>query len=191
MTMSKAAPKWLAPLTDYGPLAIFFAAYLLADLMTATAALMAATLVALVLGLAIARHVPTMAIVTAVIVGIFGGLTLLLHDDTFIKMKPTIVQLIFAAVLFVGLLFGRSPLKAVLGKALEIDDAGWKVLSLRYAVFFVAMAGLNELVWRTQSEEFWVSFKVFGLAVLTVAFTLAQMRLIARHQLPEQAGDPS
>lgn len=184
--MPKAASKWLAPLTDYGPLVVFFVAYLLDDLMTATAALMAATVVALALGLALAGRVPVMAVVTAAIVGVFGALTLILNDDTFIKMKPTIVQLIFAAVLLAGLALGRSPLKAVLGKALEIDDAGWKALHLRYAIFFVAMAALNELVWRTQSEDLWVSFKVFGLAALTVAFTLAQMPLINRHQLPEE-----
>ena len=181
--MSRPAPRWLAPLTDYGPLIVFFAAYLLGDLMTATAALMAATVVALALSYGIARRVPLMAVVTAVIVGIFGGLTLALHDETFIKMKPTIVQLIFAAVLLVGLALGRMPLKVVMGKALEMDEAGWRALSLRYGLFFVAMAALNELVWRTKSESFWVSFKVFGLMALTVAFTLAQMPLISRHQV--------
>ncbi len=181
--MKKPAPRWLAPLTDYGPLAVFFAAYMLADLMTATAALMAATVVALALSYGIARRVPVMAVVTAVIVGVFGGLTLVLQDDTFIKMKPTIVQLIFAAVLLAGLALGRQPLKAVMGKALDLDDDGWRKLSLRYALFFIAMAALNEVVWRTQSESFWVSFKVFGLAAITVAFTLAQMPLISRHQI--------
>ena len=184
--MPRPAPRWLAPLTDYGPLAVFFAAYLLADLMTATAALMIATVAALGVSFGIARRVPVMAVVTAVIVGIFGGLTLVLHDDTFIKMKPTIVQLIFAAVLLAGLALGRMPLKAVMGKALDLDDDGWRKLCLRYALFFVAMAVLNEAVWRTQSESFWVSFKVFGLAGLTVAFTLAQMPLIARHQVAEE-----
>ena len=187
--MQTPAPRWLAPLTDYGPLAVFFAAYLLADLMTATAALMAATLAALALSYAVARRIPVMAVVTAAIVGVFGGLTLALQDDTFIKMKPTIVQLIFAAILFAGLALRRSPLKAVLGKALELDDAGWRSLSLRYALFFAAMAALNEAVWRTQSESFWVSFKVFGLAALTVAFTLAQMPLISRHQLAAKGDD--
>ena len=93
------------------------------------------------------------------------------------------MQLIFAAVLLVGLALGRMPLKVVMGKALEMDEAGWRALSLRYGLFFVAMAALNELVWRTQSESFWVSFKVFGLMALTVAFTLAQMPLISRHQV--------
>lgn len=187
--MKRPAPRWLAPLTDYGPLAVFFAAYMLADLMTATAALMAATVVALAISYGIARRVPVMAVVTAVIVGIFGGLTLVLHDDTFIKMKPTIVQLIFAAVLLAGLALGRRPLKAVMGKALELDDDGWRKLSLRYALFFIAMAALNEVVWRTQSESFWVSFKVFGLAAITVAFTLAQMPLISRHQIETEKGE--
>jgi len=189
--MSLAAPRWLGPLTDYGPLAVFFAVYLTADLMVATAALMAATLVALAVGYAVARKVPVMALVTAGLVGVFGGLTLVLHDETFIKMKPTIVQLLFAAVLLAGLALGRLPLKVVMGKALEIDDGGWRKLTLRYALFFVAMAALNEIVWRTQTESFWVSFKVFGLAALTVAFTIAQMPLIARHQVRDEGSGSS
>ncbi len=183
--MTAEQPRWLRPLTDYGPLAVFFVAYPLGDLMTATAALIGATVVALIVSYAVARRVPVMALVTAAVVGVFGGLTLLFDDDTFIKMKPTIVQLVFAAVLGIGLLLRRAPLKAVMGKALDLDDHGWRKLTLRYALFFVAMAALNEVVWRTQPTDIWVSFKVFGLTVLTLLFTLAQMPLLSRHQKPE------
>jgi len=178
---SKTGPGWLRPLIDYGPLAAFFVVYWLQDLTAATVAIMAATAVALVLALAIERRVPLMPVVTAVIVGIFGGLTLWLHDETFIKMKPTIVQLIFAAVLFGGLLFKRPLLKPLLGTAWPLDDEGWHKLSLRFALFFLAMAALNEVVWRTQSTDFWVTFKVFGILVLTFLFAASQVYFMRAH----------
>jgi intracellular septation protein len=183
--MKRPAPAWLRPVTEYGPLAVFVAAYALGDLMTATAALIAATAVALVLSYAIARHVPLLPLITAVIVGVFGGLTLWLQDETFIKIKPTIVETLFAVVLLGGLAFDRPFLKKVMGAALHMDDAGWRKLTLRFAFFFLAMAGLNEIVWRTQSTDIWVAFKTFGLVGLTLAFGLAQVGLIKRHQLPQ------
>lgn len=192
--MQKQAPSWLKPLVDYGPLAVFFLVYVTRDLMTATAALIAVTLVALVLSLAIERRVPMMPLVTAVLVGVFGGLTLWLKDDTFIKMKPTIVQCLFAAALMIGLMLGKPFLKTILGGALQLDDRGWRILSLRWAGFFLVMAALNEVVWRTQSTDFWVSFKVFGILVLTVLFALAQAPLIMRHRPPDGdagAGGPA
>ncbi|MEO3427682.1 septation protein A [Pelagibius sp. CAU 1746] len=177
----KAGPSWLRQLVDYGPLAAFFAVYWLADLTSATVAIMVATAVALVLALAIERRVPPMPVVTAVIVGVFGGLTLWLDDDTFIKMKPTIVQLIFAAVLFGGLLFKRPLLKPLLGTAWPLDDEGWHKLSFRFALFFLVMAALNEAVWRTQSTDFWVTFKVFGILVLTFVFVASQIYFMRAH----------
>jgi len=183
-----AEPKWLSPTVDYGPLAVFFAAYFMADLLTATAALMVATAVALALSLAVRRKVPLLPVITAVIVGVFGGLTLWLEDETFIKMKPTIIQAIFAAVLLGGLALGRPLLKPLLGAALPpMDDVGWRRLTLRYGLFFIAMAALNEAVWRTQSTDFWVTFKVFGIVALTLIFGVAQVPLISRHRLPEEA----
>ena len=179
--MKQNAPRWLTPMTDYGPLAVFFVAYLTAGLMVATGALMVATVIALVVAYVVARHIPKMALFTAILVGIFGGLTLVLQDETFIKMKPTVVQLLFALLLLGGLALGKSPLKFVMGKALDLDDAGWRILTLRFAGFFVAMATLNELVWRTQSLDFWVTFKVFGLMGLTVLFIVAQIPFLKRH----------
>lgn len=177
--------RWLKPASDYGPLAVFFAAYWLADLLTATAALMGATVLALAASLILERRVPLLPLITAGVVGVFGGLTLWLADETFIKMKPTIVQVLFAAVLFGGLLFGKPLLKPLLGSAWRLHDRGWTLLTLRFAVFFLVMAGLNELVWRTQSTDVWVNFKVFGILLLTFLFTLAQVPMIGRYQLPD------
>lgn len=191
MTHPETAPArrtesaWLKPVTDYGPLAVFFGVYLKFGLMPATGALIAATGVALIVSLAIARRVPVMAVITAMVVGIFGGLTLWFDDEIFIKMKPTIVQTILATVLLGGLAFGRPLLKPVMGTAWSMDDIGWRKLTLRFALFFLAMAVLNEIVWRTQSTDVWVTFKVFGILGLTIAFSLAQMPLLQRHRLPD------
>ena len=178
-------PAWLKPAVDYGPIAVFFGVYLKWGLMTATGALIAATAVALAISLILARRVPLMPLITAIVVGIFGGLTLWLHDDTFIKMKPTIVQAVLAAILLGGLAFGKSLLKPVMGAAWNMDELGWRKLTLRFALFFLAMAVLNEIVWRTQSTDFWVNFKVFGLLGLTMLFSVAQMPLLQRHRLPD------
>jgi len=184
---SKATgPSWLRAVVDYGPLAAFFIVYWLADLIAATVAIMAATGVVLVIALVVERRVPRMPLVTAAVVGVFGGLTLWLNDETFIKMKPTIVQLIFAAVLFGGLLFRRPLLKPLLGTAWPLDDDGWHKLTLRFALFFLVMAGLNEAVWRTQTTDVWVTFKVFGIMALTFLFVISQVYFMRTHM---QLGD--
>jgi intracellular septation protein len=179
--MSSPAPRWLKPVTEYGPLAVFFVVYAVKGLLPATAALLVATAIGLVLSLVILRRLPWLPLITAALVGIFGGLTLWLQDETFIKMKPTIVNLLFALLLLGGLAINRLPLQAVLGKSLTISEIGWRRLTLRWGLFFIAMAGLNELVWRSQSTDVWVAFKVFGLIGLTVIFALAQTPLVRRH----------
>ena len=185
-------PPWLKPLSDYGPIAVFFAAYVLADLLWATAALMAATAVALGLSLAISRRVPLMPLITAAVVGVFGGLTLILQDETFIKMQPTIVQALFAAILLGGLVFGRPLLKPLMGAAWTMDDQGWHKLTFRFGLFFIAMAALNEAVWRTQSTDFWISFKVFVILGLTFVFAISQAPVMRRHHLEAEASaDPA
>ena len=183
--MHDSPPRWLRPTVDYGPLVAFLVVYLWAGIIPATIAVMATTGVALVLSLAIERRVPLMAVVTAVVIGVFGGLTLWFNDETFIKMKPTIVQALFAAILFGGLLFGRPLLAPLLGKTWPMTEQGYRVLTFRFALFFAAMAGLNEIVWRTQSTDVWVYFKVFGIMALTFLFALSQAPFMMRHHLPE------
>ena len=187
--MAKEAPRWLKPTTEYGPIAVFFLTYLKFGLLPATGALMAAAAVALALSLWFTRRLPWLPLITAVVVGIFGGLTLWLQDETFIKMKPTIVQGLLALILFAGLALKRPLLKPLLGAAWPMDEAGWRLLSRRFGLFFVAMAGLNELVWRTQSTDVWVAFKVFGLIGLTLLFALAQIPLMTRHGLGDDAAE--
>lgn len=179
------APRWLKPVTEYAPLAVFLAVYAFSGLMEATAALMAATLAVVVLSLVLLRRVPMLPLITAAVVGIFGGLTLWLQDETFIKMKPTIINALFAVLLLGGLALRQLWLKRLLGQALSLTDEGWRLLTLRFGLFFAAMALLNEIVWRTQSTDFWVAFKVFGLMGLTFAFMLAQAPLFARHKAGE------
>jgi intracellular septation protein len=182
MSDAGSSHPWLRPTLDYGPLAVFFAAYLVADLMAATGAIIFASLAALILAWTVERRVPMIPVVTTMLIVVFGGLTLWLQDETFIKMKPTIVQVLFAAILLGGLMRGRSLLKPLLGAALpHMNDAAWRQLTLRYALFFLAMAVLNEVVWRTQSTDFWVSFKVFGLTGLTLLFILSQLPFLGRH----------
>ena len=181
-----AAPAWLRPTVDYGPLAVFFGAYFLWGLLPATAALVVVTMILLTVSFLVERRIAPLPLLTAGVVVIFGGLTLWLQDETFIKMKPTIVQFIFTIVLLGGLAMGKPLLKLVLGQALELDDAGWRKLTIRWAIFFAAMGLLNEAVWRTQTTDFWVTFKVFGILALTLIFAVAQTPLIMRHRLPEE-----
>jgi intracellular septation protein len=177
------APKWIKPAVDFGPLAVFFIVSKLGNIMQATAAVIVATLLALALGYWATRRVALMPLVTAIVVTIFGGLTLWFNDETFFKMKPTIVQALFAAILLGGLLLKRPTLQYVLGDTLKLTDAGWLTLTWRYAVFFIAMAVLNEIVWRHVSTDLWVDFKVFGILGLTVLFSLSQMPLLKRNMI--------
>ncbi|HEX5078688.1 MAG TPA: septation protein A [Geminicoccaceae bacterium] len=175
-------PRWLRPAVDYGPLAAFFLTYVLYGLMAATAVVIGASLAAALAAWALERRLPLIPLITAAVVAVFGGLTLWLHDETFIKMKPTIVQALFAAVLLGGLVLKRPLLKPLLGSMLPpMSDRAWGQLTLRYALFFIAMGLLNELVWRSQSTDVWVSFKVFGLPLLTILFIASQLPFLNRH----------
>lgn len=175
-------------LVEMGPLVAFFAAYSLYDLMVATAVFMVAVAISLAISVALERRVPIMPLVTAIVVMVFGGLTLWLDDETFIKMKPTIINGLFAAILFGGLALGQAFLKPLFGTVFQIDELGWRKLSLRWALFFVAVAVLNEVVWRTMSTDMWVNYKVFGVLPLTLVFALAQTPMIQRHA---QADEPA
>lgn len=188
--MSKPAPHPLFKLaTELGPLVIFFLANAKFGLFAATAIFMAAVVVAIAASYAVTRHVPMMALVTALVVMVFGALTLYLHDETFIKMKPTIIYALFAVILGGGLLVGRSFIAILFDQVFNLTAAGWRTLTLRWALFFVAMAVLNELVWRTQTTDFWVAFKLFGFVPLTMIFAIAQMPLINRETRdPKKSG---
>jgi len=192
MEQTRTAPPWLRPAVDYGPLLAFFVTYVAFGLMAATAVVIVASVAALGPAWWFERRVPPMPVITAGVVAVFGGLTLWLQDATFIKIKPTIVQGLIAAILLGGLAFGRPLLRPLLGPALPMlrPDA-WHRLTLRYALFFAAMAGLNEVVWRTQSTDVWVSFKVFGILVLTVVFSLCQVPFLQRNQLSEAEQQPA
>jgi intracellular septation protein len=180
MSETKQTPGWLRPVVEYGPIAAFFIAYSIADLFVATASIMVATALALALSYIMERRIPMMPLITAGIIGVFGGLTLWLQDETFIKMKPTIIQVIIGTVLYSGLLTKRLFLKSLMGAAWHITDEGWRVLTVRFALFFFLMGALNEVVWRTQSTDLWVNFKVFGLMGLTIVFILTQLPLLKR-----------
>ena len=172
---------------ELGPLGVFFFANARFGLFTATAVFMVTTIAALSVSWWLTRKLAIMPVVTGIIVLVFGGLTLLLQDETFIKMKPTIVNVLFGTVLLVGLLFGRALLGYVFDSVFRLDDEGWRKLTFRWGVFFFVLAALNEVMWRSFSTDTWVTFKVFGIMPLTIAFTLSQMPLIQRHSLPEKA----
>lgn len=171
---------------DLGPLLVFFLSYRFLGLIAATGALMAATLLSLGIVYALERRVAPMPVITAIAVAIFGGLTLWLQDETFIKMKPTIVNLIFAAALIGGNVLGRPTLQYLLGDAMKLSATGWRQLGFRWGVFFIFLAALNEFIWRSFSTAFWVDFKVFGMFTLTLLFTLSQVPLLKRHMIEEQ-----
>src|ERR1700759_4473671 len=182
--MDKKQPHPLFKLaTEGGPLLVFFIANAKFHLFVATAAFMVAVVAAMVASYVVTRHVPIMALVTGVIVLVFGTLTLALHDETFIKIKPTIIYSLFAAVLGGGLLFGRSFIAIMFDQMFNLTPQGWRILTMRWALFFFAMAILNEVVWRTQSTNFWVNFKVFGVTPLTMIFAITQMSLVKRYHI--------
>jgi intracellular septation protein len=166
---------------DLGPLVVFFFANGRWGIFTATAAFMVAALAALAVSYALTRHLAVMPLVTAFIVVVFGGATLILHDETFIKLKPTIIYVLFGVVLLGGLAFKKPLLEMVFDSVFHITEEGWRKLTLRWALFFLALAVLNEIVWRTQTTDFWVSFKVFGVVPLTMLFGALQYPLLTKH----------
>ena len=195
-------PGWLKTTLELGPVALFFVAYLwLKDgtwtfrgtdyegFIVVTALFIPVILASTALLYALTGRLSTMQIVTAVLVVVFGGLSVWLNDERFIKMKPTLIYGLFAAVLFVGLWRGRSWLAMVLGEAVPMTPEGWTVLTRRAAWFFVALAASNELVWRTMPTETWVTFETFGLPLAFFAFFMAQAGVFKAYAKPEADGD--
>lgn len=176
-------------LLDLAPLLIFFVVYMVAGIYWATGVLMVASIVAMIISKLWFNHLsPTLIMTTVLVVG-FGALTLWLNDPRFIKMKPTMVNVLFAVVLGGGLLFGRNLLQLLLGQAFRLTEEGWRKLTYRWIGFFLVLAAVNEVVWRNFSETAWASFKVFGILPITIVFAMLQVGLIQRHSL-EQANDP-
>jgi intracellular septation protein len=183
-TAAAPRPKALNPIVklvlELGPLALFFAVYTRLGIFAATGVLMAGVVVTLGVSYALLRRIPIMPLVTAVIVVIFGSLTLFFHDETLIKIKPTALYVLFGAALFAGLALKKPLLKVLFDGALHVTEEGWRILTWRWAFFFLALAVLNEIVWRTQTTDLWVKFKTFGFLPLTLLFALAQAPLIMR-----------
>ncbi len=176
---------------EVGPLAVFFIMNGKFGIFYATGAFMAATLISLVTSRIFLKRIPILALVTGVFVMTFGFLTIYLHDDTFIKIKPTVVNTLFAVILAAGLYFRRPVLKLALGEILQMREEGWRLLTLRWIGFFLFLAVLNEVMWRNFSTDTWVSFKSFGMMPLTFLFMLSQITLIMRHQISEVSSETS
>jgi intracellular septation protein len=168
---------------------VFFAANAKFDLFVATGAFMVAIVASLIASYVVTRHVPIMAIVSGVVVLVFGTLTLALHNETFIKIKPTIIYSLFGLILAGGLVFNRSLIAVMFDQMFNLTPRGWRLLTIRWAVFFFAMAILNEIIWRTQSTDFWVAFKAFGVTPITAIFAMIQFPLINRHAQPPATAD--
>jgi intracellular septation protein len=178
----------LKMMIELAPLLVFFGVnYVSKDIILGTGVFMVATLAALVASRMLFGRIPVMPLVSGALVLVFGGLTIWSDNALFIKLKPTIVNLIFASILFGGLYFGKSLLRYVLGEVFKLTDEGWRILTMRWAIFFVVLAVVNEIVWRNFSESFWIGFKLMGVMPLTAVFGLSQMGLLKRYGLGENA----
>ena len=186
MAEKKALNPVLKLVLDIGPLVLFFAANSRFGIFVASGVFMAAVLIALAVSYAMTRHIAIMPVVTAVIVLVFGGLTLVLHDELFIKLKPTIIYVLFGGTLLAGLAFDKPFLSILFDQMFHLTEEGWRKLTWRWALFFFALAIANEIVWRTQTTDFWVSFKLFGVVPLTFLFGALQMPLINKYSVPRK-----
>ena len=181
--MNKSFLKFI---TDFGPLVIFFYYYYDSekDLKIAIPPFIIATIIALAVMWFLEKKIPKVPLLSGILITFFGGLTIYFENPVFIYMKPTIINIIFAIALFFGRYFTSEPiLKKILGKTMPLNNEGWSKLNLRWIFFFIFLAILNEFVWRTQSEEFWVNFKVWGMLPITIIFTAMQLPLINRYKL--------
>jgi|TARA_B100001939_G_scaffold203877_1_gene175299 intracellular septation protein len=179
--MNKSTLKFIA---DFGPLLIFFIYYKKFGMTEAILPLIIATIVATGILYFVEKKIPKVPIISAVIVSLFGGLTLYFDNKIFFYMKPTIVNLLFAFVLFFGSFFlKKNLLKSLLESSIQLEERGWELLNKRWMIFFIFLAFLNEIVWRTQTEDFWVKFKVFGIIPITFIFMMFQINLIKKYKI--------
>ena len=179
--MNKSTLKFIA---DFGPLLIFFIYYKKFGMTEAILPLIIATIVATGILYFVEKKIPKVPIISAVIVSLFGGLTLYFDNKIFFYMKPTIVNLLFASVLFFGSFFlKKNLLKSLLESSIQLEERGWELLNKRWMIFFIFLAFLNEIVWRTQTEDFWVKFKVFGIIPITFIFMMFQINLIKKYKV--------
>lgn len=186
------APKlgqWTKLLIEMGPLAAFFIANWKAGIFWGTGIFMAATAAALTASWVLTRKIAMVPLVSAVFVALFGALTLWLHSELFIKVKVTLINALFGAVLLGGVAMGRSYIKLIMGEAVKLTEEAWRTLSIRWGVFFLAMAVLNEVVWRNFSTDAWVNFKVFGLLPITLAFAFANAPYMTKHMIEDDKAD--
>ena len=190
--MTRTGRSWVTWFVDYFALAAFLAGYFVSgrNLQQATWALVIGSAVALAVGVAVERRLAAFPAIAGGAALLFGGLTLVFHDARFLKIKPTVMNLVFAAVMFGGLILRKHPLKLLLGEAIEMPDQAWRKLTLRYGIFFTALAALNEVVWRTQSEATWVWFRFPGLMVLTLVFSLSQAPLLMKYMKAAELPPP-
>ncbi len=183
--MNKSLIKFL---TDFGPLLIFFYFYYNSDkdLQSAIPPLIIATIIAVLIVWLLEKKIPMVPLTGGILITFFGGMTIYFDNPIFIYMKPTIINILFGIVLFFGKYFTQEPLlKKVLGKSLPLTDTGWEKLNIRWVLLFFSLAILNEIIWRTQTEEFWVNFKVWGMLPITLIFTAFQIPLINKYKINE------
>ena len=184
--MNKSFLKFI---TDFGPLLVFFSFYYKneKDLTVAIPPFIVATLIALLVVWVLEKKIPMVPLLGGIFITLFGGLTIYFDNPIFIYIKPTIINILFGIALLFGKFFSNEPiLKKMLGKSIQLTDEGWKILNLRWVYFFFGLALLNEIIWRTQSEEFWVNFKVWGILPLTIIFTAFQISIINKYKLNEE-----
>lgn len=190
--MNQRTRDWIRYFVDYSALVVFMAAFFATgrNLPTATWWLVGGSAVALLVGAIVERRIAPFPAIAGGAALLFGGLSLFFHDPRLLKIKPTVMNLVFALVLFVGLAMRKHPLKLLLGEAFEMPDSAWRSLTLRYGLFFVALAAANEVVWRTQSDATWVLFRFPGLLIVTVIFSLTQAPFLARYVRGEDMPPP-
>lgn len=188
--MKKSHNSSLKFLYDYLPLLVFFICYKFArtsnPLITATIFMVATTILALIISYILTRTIPMVALLSGLILSLFGGLTIFLQNEIFIKMKPTIINLIFAVILFYGYFSNKAFLSYLLGEQIKMSAKAWLTLSMRWAAFFIFLAALNEVIWRNFSTDFWVQFKVFGMMPISLIFTLSQAPFVLAEMKKEE-----